>query len=311
MKKPTLTMGKITGMPLFAGEGGKGSAPRNPNIGKWTAVAIYVDGKEMPVTDVFENGCSLELKPEGESILTIDGESRDTGWEAIDILTLKGSDDVEIYGRFDEDILNVEFQNCVVEFEQERKPKPPARTDGDPLKGTWKGKDSNGVDAKFVFDGKGNVKLSTMMSQKGTYVIEDDMVIMDLTLGVRKYYFSFDGNNLTLISPPGEYYVNYDLKGKGKQAQSSEDDEGSDDPLKGRWQGEDSNESKVTFIFDGYGGVIFKFISDTRGTYFIEDDIVTMDLDSYGVRSYQYEIKGNTLTLTSTSYYADYRLEKK
>ena len=86
---------------------------------------------------------------------------------------------------------------------------------GDALKGTWTGLDDNGMDASFIFDGKGGLKFGDS-KDSGTYTITGSEVSIkvDWWDNARSYTFAINGNNLTLTRPETAYYVNFDLTKK-------------------------------------------------------------------------------------------------
>ena len=86
------------------------------------------------------------------------------------------------------------------------------------------------------------------------------------------------------------------------------------DPLKGTWEGEDTNGSKCKFVFNGKGGVKFSRVLDESGTYVISGNKVTVSLSSgTDVRSYYFEVTGNTLKLTvpKDEFWVGFTLTKK
>jgi len=74
------------------------------------------------------------------------------------------------------------------------------------------------------------------------------------------------------------------------------------DALKGTWAGEDSNKIKVTFVFDGKGGLTFTdgvFFDRSPGTYTIKGDTVVISFDGWdAARTYTFAADGDSLTMT-------------
>lgn len=88
------------------------------------------------------------------------------------------------------------------------------------------------------------------------------------------------------------------------------------DALKGTWSGEDSNTTKVTFVFDGKGGLTFTdgiFSDRAPGTYTINGDTVVITFEGWDtVRSYTFAINNDAMTLTAPDEmdYEDFTLTK-
>jgi len=94
MKKSLLALSAlILGLFLLAGCGGGGGTVSNdPNIGKWVVDSVFAFGMEVEVDVVFEKGAWLELKSNGNCVLSVDGEEVNCKW------TLKDSDLTLSYG---------------------------------------------------------------------------------------------------------------------------------------------------------------------------------------------------------------------
>ena len=89
------------------------------------------------------------------------------------------------------------------------------------------------------------------------------------------------------------------------------------DALKGTWSGEDSNAVKVTFVFNGKGGLTFTdgvFSDRAPGTYTITGNKVVISFEGWDAdRSYTFAVSGDTLTMTppDDTDYESFDLKKK
>lgn len=63
---------------VFAGCGAE--AADDPNLGLYTADTAEMWGIEMPISDLFENGVSIELKAKGKCTMNFDGTSGNGKW---------------------------------------------------------------------------------------------------------------------------------------------------------------------------------------------------------------------------------------
>lgn len=59
---------------------GGNKASDDPNVGLWKAVTASMWEMDMAVSDLFEEGVTLELKGNGKCVLNVDGDSADGKW---------------------------------------------------------------------------------------------------------------------------------------------------------------------------------------------------------------------------------------
>lgn len=91
----------------FTACGGKSSKSDDPNVGMWKAVAASMMDMTMDVSEVFDEGASLELKENEKFELIMDGERANGKWEYNDgVLTLTG-DGLDLNGTIESDILTL------------------------------------------------------------------------------------------------------------------------------------------------------------------------------------------------------------
>ena len=135
-KSIALILALILGITLLAGCGG-GANSNDPNIGKWTAVSASAMGMEIGVADVFENGCSVELKANGKCVLDLNGEKTNAKWTFENgVLTIDEKGD-EVYGKIENDVLTLTIPDdemeITVKFTKEgtREPAGSGNTDND------------------------------------------------------------------------------------------------------------------------------------------------------------------------------------
>jgi hypothetical protein len=91
------------------------------------------------------------------------------------------------------------------------------------------------------------------------------------------------------------------------------------DALKGTWSGEDSNAVKVSFVFDGKGGLTFTdgvFFDRAPGAYTITGNTVVIVFEGWDSdRTYTFAVNGvngDTLTMTPPDdTYEGFNLKKK
>jgi hypothetical protein len=70
---------------------GRKTMSNDPNVGKWTPVAVVAFGLEMKVTDFFPKETSIELKADGTCVLMLDGKKLNAKWSLQDNdLTISG-----------------------------------------------------------------------------------------------------------------------------------------------------------------------------------------------------------------------------
>lgn len=65
---------------VLGGKGGGGDAADDPNLGLYTATTAEMLGIEMDITDLFENGVTIELKSNGKCIMNVDGTKGSGKW---------------------------------------------------------------------------------------------------------------------------------------------------------------------------------------------------------------------------------------
>ena len=66
-------------LPLLAACGDDGA--NDPNLGVYEAKSAEMMGIELSVDEVFEDGCTIELKKKGKGTMTFDGDEADFKWE--------------------------------------------------------------------------------------------------------------------------------------------------------------------------------------------------------------------------------------
>ncbi len=91
----------------FTACGGKSSKSDDPNIGMWNAVAASMMDMTMDISEVFDEGASLELKENGKYKLVLDGEKAFGKWWYEGgglILTIEG---VDFPGNIENEILTL------------------------------------------------------------------------------------------------------------------------------------------------------------------------------------------------------------
>lgn len=64
----------------LGGKGGGGDAADDPNLGLYTATTAEMLGIEMDITDLFENGVTIELKSNGKCTMNVDGTKGSGKW---------------------------------------------------------------------------------------------------------------------------------------------------------------------------------------------------------------------------------------
>ena len=81
---------------------------------------------------------------------------------------------------------------------------------------------------------------------------------------------------------------------------------GSKCEIDGTWEGETNDGLKTTFVFkDGKVEYSNEFGFDSKGTYAIKDDVITITLESWdNPKDYKYEIKEDKLSLTAQDKYS-------
>lgn len=72
--------------------GGKDKGSDDPNIGVWNVVSAEMWDVEIDITDVFENGFTVELLAKGKCKLNVDGSKGNAKWTLENgVITIKGS----------------------------------------------------------------------------------------------------------------------------------------------------------------------------------------------------------------------------
>ena len=88
--------------------GGGGAASDDPNLGVYNAVTAEMWGMEMPITDMFENGVSIELKEKGKCEMNIDGTTGKGTWTLEDGVFSAEAGGAELNGTLEKGVLYAE-----------------------------------------------------------------------------------------------------------------------------------------------------------------------------------------------------------
>lgn len=78
---------------------------------------------------------------------------------------------------------------------------------------------------------------------------------------------------------------------------------GKTDPIIGTWTGDSADSLNTTFTFEKNGNCKYEneYGANDKGSYEINESKITISLDSWSKEKvYDYEINGDTLTLTAT-----------
>jgi len=76
---------------LLGGKSKPGAASSDPNVGIWTVVTAEMWGMETDISEIFENGFTIELLDKGKCKLNIDGTKGSGKWTLEDgVFTIKG-----------------------------------------------------------------------------------------------------------------------------------------------------------------------------------------------------------------------------
>lgn len=76
---------------LLGGKSKPGAASSDPNVGMWTVVTAEMWGMETDISDIFENGFTVELLDKGKCKLNIDGTKANANWSLEDgVFHIKG-----------------------------------------------------------------------------------------------------------------------------------------------------------------------------------------------------------------------------
>ena len=107
---------------LVSSCGGGGAAADDPNLGVYNAVTAEMWGMEMPVTDMFENGVSIELKEKGKCVMNLDGTTGKGEWTLEDGVFHAEAGGAELNGTLEKGVLyaeNVLDMGVNITFEKE------------------------------------------------------------------------------------------------------------------------------------------------------------------------------------------------
>ncbi|MBQ7092151.1 MAG: zinc-ribbon domain-containing protein, partial [Clostridia bacterium] len=88
--------------------GGGGADADDPNLGVYNAVTAEMWGMEMPITDMFENGVSIELKEKGKCVMNIDGTTGKGKWTLEDGVFYAEAGGAELNGTLEKGVLYAE-----------------------------------------------------------------------------------------------------------------------------------------------------------------------------------------------------------
>ena len=80
MKRMQKQLGLILGVVMAVSLIGCGKSEPDPNSGLYEAQSAEMMGMSMDVSDMFENGVSLELKDGGKAVIDLDGETGKMKW---------------------------------------------------------------------------------------------------------------------------------------------------------------------------------------------------------------------------------------
>ncbi len=70
----------ILAVVLVLALGGQGAVAEDPNLGVYNATSAEMWGMEIPISDLWGDGFSIELKPAGKCTLIVDGSSGSGEW---------------------------------------------------------------------------------------------------------------------------------------------------------------------------------------------------------------------------------------
>ena len=82
---------------------------------------------------------------------------------------------------------------------------------------------------------------------------------------------------------------------------------GKKNELEGTWKGATNDGLEVTIVFKSGGEMTYatEFMSESKGTYEVKDDIVTINVEAWSqAKEYKYEIKDGKLNLTAQDEYS-------
>ncbi|MBQ4611370.1 MAG: zinc-ribbon domain-containing protein, partial [Clostridia bacterium] len=88
--------------------GGGGADADDPNLGVYNAITAEMWGMEMPITDMFENGVSIELKEKGKCVMNIDGTTGKGKWTLEDGVFYAEAGGAELNGTLEKGVLYAE-----------------------------------------------------------------------------------------------------------------------------------------------------------------------------------------------------------
>ena len=111
-KKRLLTLGGIALAVILlialVSSCGGGADADDPNLGVYNAVTAEMWGMEMPITDMFENGVSIELKEKGKCVMNIDGTTGKGKWTLEDGVFYAEAGGAELNGTLEKGVLYAE-----------------------------------------------------------------------------------------------------------------------------------------------------------------------------------------------------------
>ena len=87
----------------------------------------------------------------------------------------------------------------------------------DALKGTWEGKNNDGMVVTWTFDGKGKCTMNNEygMNDEGTYTTDGSAVVIALSKWDESLDYTFEINGSTLtLTPDEDYRPSYELSKK-------------------------------------------------------------------------------------------------
>jgi len=132
--------------------GGGGADADDPNLGVYNAVTAEMWGMEMPITDMFENGVSIELKEKGKCVMNIDGTTGKGKWTLEDGVFYAEAGGAELNGTLEKGVLyaeNVLDMGVNLTFEKEGGYVEPAAIDGPQIEDPGVAIESSGIEKQW------------------------------------------------------------------------------------------------------------------------------------------------------------------
>lgn len=86
---------------------GGNKASDDPNVGLWKAVTASMWEMDMAVSDLFEEGVTLELKGNGKCVLNVDGDSADGKWSYEDGVLAVSGGGIDCTGAIENGVLSL------------------------------------------------------------------------------------------------------------------------------------------------------------------------------------------------------------